>query len=196
MATFTPYLQQTLAGRMFTSHGSVGGTAITIPIYSTTSPTFALWNPLGTGRVIVPVSLQVGVAATATPAIGSLALSQVLNTGGAFATGLPIAAWTDGIVYNGRSKYGSSNSAGANNVGRIGIATTTLTTAGNTFYELGVSQATTTLASGLVWLEHDFNDKLALDPGTLVHLVGNPAAPVETMNVTMSWYEIDLAVAG
>jgi len=191
MATFTPNLQQTLAGRMFNSIVGAAGTGITIPIYSTTSPTFALWNPLGSGRIIVPVSLQLGVAATATAAITTLALSQVINTGGSFATGLPIAAWTDATVFNGRSKYGSSSASGANNSGRIGVATTTLTTAGSSFYELGFSQATTVLAPGLAWIEHDFNDKIALDPGTLIHLVGNPLAPVETFVAGMSWYEID-----
>lgn len=185
MATYSPQLQQTLARATF--HCTVGGagTGITIPIYSTTSPTCALWNPQGTNKILVPISVQLGVAATATGAITSLALSQVINTGPTFATGLPIAAWTDATVYNGR--IGSTTGG---NSGRVGVATTTLTTAGNSFYELGLSQATTALAPGWVWLEHDFNDKMTLDPGSLVHLVGNPLAPVETMVVSLSWYEI------
>jgi hypothetical protein len=191
MVQFTPNLQTTLAGRMFSAMAGAAGTGITIPIYSATSGvSFALWNPYGSGRIIVPVSLQLGVAATATAAITTLALSQVINTGATYATGLPIAAWTDATVYNGRSKYGSSAAAGTNQ-GRIGVATTTLTTAGNSFYELGFSQATTALAPGLAWVEHDFNDKLVLDPGTLIHLVGNPLAPVETFVAGINWYEID-----
>ena len=189
MVTYSPTLQMTLAGRTFHSAAGAAGTGITVPIYSTTSPTFALWNPLGTGKIIVPVSLQIGVAATATPAITTLALSQVLNTGAAYAAGLPIAAWTDANVYNGRTKYGGG--LGIGNSGRVGVATTTLTAAGNTFYELGFSQATTALAPGWAWMEHDFVDKIALDPGTLIHLVGNPVAPVETMVVSMSWIEYD-----
>jgi hypothetical protein len=189
MTTYTPVLQQTLAGRTYHSAVGAAGTGITIPIYSTTSPTCALWNPLGTNKIVVPISIQLGVAATATAAITTLALSQVVNTGAAFATGLPIAAWTDATVYNGRISRGGGTGIG--NAGRIGVATTTLTAAGNTFYELGFSQATTALAAGLVWIEHDFNDKIALDPGTLIHLVGNPLAPVETMVASISWYEID-----
>jgi hypothetical protein len=189
---YSPTLQMTLAGRMFHSAVGAAGTGITIPIYSSLSPTCALWNPLGSNKIIVPVSIQLGVAATATPAITTLALSEVLNTGAAFATGLPIAAWTDATVYNGRTARGGGTAIG--NAGRVGVATTTLTAAGNTFYELGLSQATAALAPGWVWLEHDFNDKIALDPGTLVHLVGNPIAPVETMVVSLSWYEIDYQV--
>jgi hypothetical protein len=191
MATFTPNLQQTLAGRMFNTIVGAAGTGITIPIYSSTSPACALWNPLGSNRIIVPVSIQLGVAATASPAITSLALSVVYNTGGAFASGLPIAAWTDATVFNGRTRYGNSSATAANNQARVGVATTTLTTAGTSFYELGFSQATTSLAAGLVWIEHDFQDKITLDPGSLVHLVGNPVAPVETFVAGISWYEID-----
>jgi hypothetical protein len=177
----------TLAGRTFHSIVGAAGTGITIPIYSTTSPTCALWNPLGSNKIVVPVSIQLGVAATATPAITTLALSQVVNTGGGFATGLPIAAWTDATIYNGRIGRGTGGSAG-----RVGVATTTLTAAGNSFYELGLSQATTSLVGGTVWMEHDFMDKIALEPGTLIHLVGNPLAPVETMVVSISWAEYDL----
>jgi len=188
MVQFTPNLQMTLAGQMFSSIVGAAGSGITVPIYSTTSPTCALWNPLGSGKSLVPLSLQLGTAATATAAITTLALSQVLNTGAAFATGLPIAAWTDANVYNGRTSRGGG--AGVGNAGRVGVATTTLTTAGTSFYELGFSQATTALAPGWVWMEHDFYDRLVIDPGTLIHLVGNPLAPVETMVASWHWYEI------
>ena len=186
MATFSPTLQMTLAGRTYNSLVGGAGTGITIPIYSSTSPTCALWNPAGSNRIIVPISIQLGVAATATPAITTLALSSVINTGSALGTGNPVAAWTDATVYNGRIQKGSGG-----NAGRVGVATSTLTTAGNSFYELGFSQATTALAAGLVWIEHDFVDKIALDPGTLVHLVGNPIAPVETFVVSITWAEYD-----
>jgi len=39
-------------------------------------------------------------------------------------------------------------------------------------------------------MEHDFYDRLVIDPGTLIHLVGNPLAPVETMVASWHWYEI------
>jgi hypothetical protein len=186
MVAYSPTLQMSMAGRTFHSIVGAAGTGITVPIYSTTSPTFALWNPLGSNRILVPISIQLGVAATATPAITTLALSQVVNTGGAFATGLPIAAFTDATVYNGRIGAGVGNGKG-----RVGVATTTLTAAGNSFYELGFSQATTSLVGGLVWAEHDFTDKIALEPGTLIHLVGNPLAPVETFVASISWAEYD-----
>jgi hypothetical protein len=184
-----PDINMALAGRIFHAVGGGAGTGITIPIYSSTSPTFALWNPMGTRRLIVPKTLSIGVAATATPAITSLALGQVVSTGPTYATGLPIAAWTDATVYNGRLQLGTST-----NSGRVGVATTTLTTAANSFYELGFNQATVALAAGITKLTHVFNDEIVMDPGTLIHLVGNPIAPVETFVVSITWKEYDLNV--
>ena len=162
-STFANVLQLNVAGRVFHSMVGAAGTGITIPIYSATSGvSFALWNPLGTNKLVVPISLQLGVAATGTPAITTLALGQVVNTGSSYATGLPIAAWTDATVYNGRvGKYGTGSGSA-----RVGVATTTLTTAANSFYDLGFSQATTALAPGLVTMEHDFYDKVVLEPGS------------------------------
>lgn len=181
-------LQMTLAGRsFFASAGSNTGTGITIPIYSTTTGvSFALWNPLGSNRILDLKVLTIGVAATATPAITTLALGVLLNTGGSAGAGLPISGWTDGVVYNGRF----SKSTGQN-VGRIGVATSNLSSATTEFYNLGISQATTSLAGGLVTLTYRFDDCLALDPGTMVHLVGTPLAPVETAVVSLGWIEQD-----
>lgn len=161
-----------------------GGAGITVPIYNSTSPTFALWNPAGSNKLIVPIRLTIGVEATATPAITTFGLAQVLTTGASAATAAPIAAWTDGSVWNGRVGRTGGN------YGRLGVATTTLTTAANFFYSLGFSQATVALAPGLVMLDHVFDDALILEPGTLVHLVGNPAAPVEAVTPSIMWYEI------
>lgn len=185
MTLFQPgYLPaSTLAGRAF--HGSAGYAGVTVPIYSTTSPTFALWNPLGSNKILIPIALQVGVAATGTPAITTLGLGQVANTGSAAATGSPITVFTDATVYNGR--IGRSGGNG----GRIGVATTTLTAAANFFYELGFSQATTSLAAGWVGMTHKFNGDIALEPGSLIHLVGAPLAPVEVLVPSISWIELD-----
>lgn len=161
-----------------------GGAGITVPIYNSTSPTFALWNPAGSNKLIVPVRMSIGVEATATPAIATLGFSQKLSTGASAATAAPIAAFTDGNVWNGRIGRTGGN------YGRLGVATTTLTAAGDFFYSLGFSQATIALAAGLVNLTHEFNDALILEPGTLIHLVGNPAAPVEAMTPSIVWYEV------
>jgi hypothetical protein len=177
-------LQQALRARTY--FGSVaGGAGTTVPIYNSTSPTFALWNPLGSNRLIVPVQFTMGVEATGTPAIATFGFSQLINAGANYGTAAPIAAWTDGVVYNGRVGRTGGN------VGRTGVATTTLTAAATFFYGLGFSQATTALAAGLVSLQHLFNDAMILEPGTAIHLVGNPAAPVEAVTPTITWYELD-----
>jgi hypothetical protein len=177
-------LQQALKGRTFV--GTVaGGSGITVPIYNTTSPTFALWNPLGSNKLIVPIQITLGVEATATPAISTFGLAQSTFAGANIGTAAPVTAWTDGVVYPGRIGRVGGNS------GRIGVATSTLASASTFFYGLGFSQATTALAAGLVSLQHDFHDSIVIEPGNLVSLVGNPAAPVEAVTPMFSWYELD-----
>ena len=77
------------------------------------------------------------------------------------------------------------------NVGRLGVATSNLTSAATEFFNLGVSQSTTTLVGGLATVTYRFDDCLALDPGTLIHLVGTPLAPVETFVASIGWIEQD-----
>lgn len=35
-----------------------------------------------------------------------------------------------------------------------------------------------------------YGNALILEPGPLIHLVGNPAAPVEAMTPSIVWYEV------
>jgi hypothetical protein len=177
---------QTLAGHTY--HGTTTYAGVAVPIYSSTSPTFALWNPLGSNKILIPYKLSVGVEATNTAVIATLGLGQVINTGGAYATGLPIAAWTDTTPWNGRVGHQDGRQ------GRFALSAT-LTSAANFFYNLGFSQATTALAPGLVSMQHNFDGGLAIAPGSLIHLVGVPAAPAEQMIATISWFEIDYSPA-
>ena len=172
----------TLAQSTFIAPTTYAG--VTVPIYSGTTPTYALWNPLGSNRLMVPVSINVGVEATGTAALAALGLSQVTSTTGSFATGLPIATWTAATVYNGRVGKSGGNS--------VRFATSlTLTTAGNFFYHLGFGNASAAAGTGYVTMRHDFNGQLILEPGNLIHLVGVPVAPGQPLTVSMSWIELD-----
>jgi hypothetical protein len=158
---------------------------VTVPTYNTTSPTYALWNPLGSNRLMMPVSIKIGVEATGTAAIGALGLSQVLSTTSSFATGLPIATWTDSTVYNGRvGKTGGNNCRFSTSL--------TLTSAGTFFYHLGLGLGSA--VAGLNWneLEYDFNGELLIEPGNMIHLVGVPVGPGQPLTVTTTWIELDL----
>jgi hypothetical protein len=173
----------TLANSVFSGVTLYSG--VTIPTYSSTSPTFALWNPAGSGRLLMPIGIQVGVEATGTAAIGALGLSKVESTTSSFATGLPIAAWTDATVYTGR--IGRSGG----NLGRFALAAT-LTAAGTFFYHLGLGLASAAAGTNYQYLSHDFNGKLLLEPGTLIHVVGVPVGPGQPLTASIDWVELDL----
>ena len=87
-------------GNVFIGTTAVAGVAL--PAYNTTAITFAVWNPLGSGKYIVPVHLLVGYSDT-TGATGNVTISYQNGVGDSISsvetlldslfTGLP--SWID-----------------------------------------------------------------------------------------------------
>jgi hypothetical protein len=179
------FKQLALAGQCFIGTGPVAGVAI--PIQSSTTMRFALWNPSESGvNVMLNTYMQTKVDA-ADPGVGGYLLGLILNTGGAAATGAPVATFTNVTPINAllaggkapRARFGSAATAG------------TLTTASSQFYSLGLSRETVTDTVGPVLLKHSFDGALVLAPGTLVHLVGI-AADTQVSMSTITWAEIPI----
>jgi hypothetical protein len=172
------------AGRVFTANTTYAG--ITVPIYSaTTGHKFALWNPQGNNKLIVPLKLNVSQSDASTPAITGLAFVALNNAGATAATGAPVASWTDtaptvlpGATFSSASARFSLDAA--------------LTTAGAINYVIGMSQDSATPGTGVVNCSHDFEDSYAIFPGGLVSLVGAPIAFGQDVTVTLTWAEVDI----
>jgi hypothetical protein len=175
-------LDQTIKGRSFIATTTYAG--VTIPIYSTTaSHTFALLNPAGSGRLLVPVKLTVGYGSATTPALSTLGLGVVSNVT-TVGTGAAVVTFTDATIYNGR--------LGLTLGGKCRFALAAATTAAATFeYELGMSQESATPGTGMANLTHNFEDMIAIEPGTFITLVGAPLAPGQPLVVSMSYIERD-----
>lgn len=184
MAIFLPNSMIDLlkAGRIF--HGTTTKDGVTLPAYNATAQTFGLFNPAGSGKLLVPVRLSVGQTDDSTPAVASLVLSYLngLTAGAATGTGLTALTATaavSGIV--GRS----CNCAGV-------FTLSATISAPSMFYTLGFSQDTVTPASGLVSLIHDFNGAIGIPPGCYVGLGGADGAPGQDFAATITWTEFDL----
>ncbi len=184
MSLFQPgYLPaQMIAGNVY--HASTTFAGVTIPIYSTTaSHTFALWNPLGSGILVVPLKLMVGYSSATTPALSTLGLGVIANAGAAAATGAAIPTFTAATVYNGR--------LGMTKTGKALFALAATSTSAATFaYELGLSQESATPGTGMVKLVHEFDGAFGIEPSTFVTLVGAPLAPGQPLVLTLSYMEI------
>lgn len=174
--------QQTLKERTFIASTTYAG--VVVPIYSSTSPTFGLWNPYGSTKDLVLIRLNIGVSDSTTPVVTSLGLGYVANTGATVATGAPLSALTETQPVCGMIGRTPSHAS------RFTLAAT-LTSAASFFYELGASQATTTAANGLMFNSYEFQGDIVVPPGTFIHLVGSPVAPGVHLAATLVFTEID-----
>jgi len=171
----------TLAGRVFV--GSTTYAGVTVPIYNATAQKFGLWNPKGSGRNLVLVKLSLGQTDATTPAITSVGLSYLINTGSNIATGAAISAFTETAPVSGMIGQPPSNR------GRFTLDATTIAT---TFgFELGFSQDSATPGTGIVSAVHYFNGELIVPPGTYIGLTGAPIAPGQDLAASLVWLETD-----
>lgn len=176
------YYNLARAGLVF--HGSTAAAGVLIPISSTTSPTFALWNPGNSGHNVVLIAYKVGWVGT-TGAPGSILYMVSTGVGSNIATGAPISAFTAGTPQNGLV------GGGANSTSKFTPSAATIAAAGTVFGCAGFSQLTTTGTAtfGTVELIDYLDGTIILPPGTLLYTAGS-AALLSAFMQTFIWSEI------
>lgn len=159
-------LEWTRRGYVFSTLTSPAAPAA-VPIYSTATNSPTLWNPEGSGKIVVPIRLNLGIAAIATYLDDSFMLAQTLNAGAAASTGGVFATFTNIAPINcllggpsGKAKYSG--------------AVVTWTVQPTAFMDLGFSvwAAGTEANLGYGFLSHEFNGSIIMPPGTAISLVG------------------------
>lgn len=173
----------TEAGKVFVAKT---GAAIAIPANGTTaSPT--LWNPTNSGKKLVPIRIAMSFAAIGTQAQTGFTLGYILNTTDTFATGLPIATFTNITPIN--LLLGDGRQARA----KYANAVVTFTTAPTVFLDLGMGQNVQgTAANGEPYtLRYDFNGELVILPGTAIVLQATTASS-GTYITSITFAELDL----
>lgn len=166
------FYTSTYRGRTFLGATAAAGT--TIPISSTTAPTFTLFNPLGSGVNVELVAADIGIT-NATTVVSPILLGII--SGLLLApTGLTALTPINALVGNGAVPQAKLYSAA------------TLAAAATFFYPLFSVSA----ASGAFPLLHyDFDGKIILAPGSLCFLAGTAAQTSATSNgVTWSEYPV------
>lgn len=180
------YYSQTVAGNMFIGMSEASQTGILIPTYNTTSPTFGLWNPSGSGKNAVLVRLTTGFVST-TGAPGAILYARLLSASNTTYTGGPLTA------FNSTTPGNALLGAGAASAMKFaGKGTNTLTTAGVVFDQMGVSQLTTTGATTSAPLYSaidDFDGRIIVPPGVFFYVVGSTAL-LTLFDMSLSWYEV------
>lgn len=170
-------------GNVFIGTTAVAG--VNPPAYNATAHTFCVWNPLGSGKNIVPMHLLVGYSAT-TGATGNVVISYQNGVGAQVATGAAITAAT--LVAALNAKIGAGNSS----VAKFAPATITFAAATSLLMTTGITQTVTTATDATNipnQTKHDFDGSIMVPPGTAICVAGNIAL-LGAFDISLIWAEI------
>jgi hypothetical protein len=175
---FPKYYELAVRGKVFI--GSTGYAGTTPPIYSSTSPTFGLWNT-STNMNAVLLQYRAGFV-SGTPAASTL-LYMYLNAGYAKGTAAPISAWATATPVS--AALGQNTSV----MSFSAAGTDTLTTAGSIWCASGIHQDTATAQNGITTTIDLIDGMLIIPPGYAFYTAG-AAAFSDVVDQTIVWAEI------
>lgn len=160
-------------GRMMVAATAAAG--VTIPISTTTAPTFTLYNPIGSGVVAELRHINIG-SVTATFVVSPLLLGYISG----------IVAGTVPTSTTARTITNANLSGLTNATPQCQLYTTaTLSAAPTTFVTFGSISATSGLGPNF---NYDVKGMLTLSPGSLVHICGT-AAQTQAMTISLLYAE-------
>jgi hypothetical protein len=179
------YFEQAYRGNIY--YASTTAAGVVIPISTTLTPTYSLWNPAGSGKLMVPIALLVGWDAT-TSVMGGLVWTATTNAGSGISSTAPFVAFGTGTAVNANLGSGKVSQM------RTGTGGTTTLVAAPIFYRTtGIVTAATaavTVTAGWIWRD-DFDGTSVVPPGNAIHLMGSTAVAV-TACITTVYAEIPL----
>lgn len=181
------YFQQAVNGNVYVGNSAVAGAVV--PIYSNTTQQYGIMNPAGSGKYLVPISVEMAYIDT-TAAAGGLCIGYLKNAGSEIATGnggvtaattaTPISMRLDGPASS--MKFMSA-----------GITTA----APSLLMPLGINQLVVTATEKGVpfdTLHYEFDGKLVVPPGNAIFLAG-VIAVLWKLAPSFIWEEIPVAQA-
>lgn len=182
------YFEQAYRGNIYI--GSTSSAGAVIAISSTLTPTYTIWNPAGSGKLIVPVVTLIGWTAT-TAALGSFVWTATTNAGNTISSTAPFVAFTTPAT-----PVNSNVGSGKVSVAKFGAQGTTITlvAAASFFRETGcqitATTAATAAAPGWIWRD-DWDGTAIIPPGNAIHLMAATAI-LTTATVSTVWVEVPL----
>jgi hypothetical protein len=177
-----PYYGLVRQGKVF--HGNVAAAGVVLPIFSATTQTLGLWNPVGSGKDLILLNIALTYVDT-TGAAGGYVLAQLTNAPAAIGTGLAITAFTE------TAAIPAYNGAAQSSVAKFGQGATLTVTAPTVKRHLGLSQnAFTAAGTGQMAFVNriDFSGEEVLAPGTAVFVAGN-IATLAKWSGSLTWAE-------
>jgi hypothetical protein len=157
-------------GKVF--HGATAITGTILTVQTTTTATFLLYNPLGSGVNVEMIATDVGLLGTTSAVIGTILATLGVGTPG---TVTQITATVNQGLFTGQSNANQAKLASA----------ATITAA--TFF-VPLFNVTSTTAAAVGNLHYDWDGKLVLPPGSYINLSSSPAQTVVSLN-SYDWAE-------
>ena len=186
MAMSGRFYPDTFNGNVFIGSTAVAG--VKPGAYNATAHTYCIWNPLGSGKNIVPIYTDIGYSDT-TSAAGNLGLSYQLGVGSQVATGAAITAAT--LVAPLNAFLGGAPQ-GPGSIAKFAPATITFGSATSYLLTFGFSQLVTTAATtsqiGWTW-RYVYDGAMIVPPGVAICVSGN-TAPLSNLDITTYWAEV------
>jgi hypothetical protein len=176
------YYTQTYRGNVFVGSTAIGGVALTTSV--TTAQVFMVWNPLGSGKNIVPINTTIGYV-SGTGVAANLGYSYLTGMGSNYSVAGGCSAAT--LVAPVNMNLGS----GVVSVAKFAPATATVI-APTYLRSMGVSQlaltaATTTAAQ---WVSRDdFDGHVIIGQGAAIFVIG-VASITSLFDISMVWAEV------
>jgi hypothetical protein len=155
-------------------------------IFSTATNAPTLWNPSDSGKIIVPLFINLHPVAVASAVHTGVLLGLKSACGNVAATGAPFPTFTNKLPTCNTPAAGKTASAKfADNV-------VTFTAIPSVFMDLGLYQASAGLPSEP---HYAFDGELMLGPGDAMSIMGQ-AASVNTYWISVVFAELPLAAGG
>lgn len=186
------YYTQTYRNTLFWASTALAG--VTLPIVTSGSPTFVIWNPQGSGKNCVLASVIITPTTAMTTASG-YGYGWNINMGASIGTGAPFSAFTQITATRGNGNLGQI--AGQNNSVVLVASAATITAAfapvamrGN-----GMSAGTGAITAPAQQpiMREDFDGTIIIPPG-VAFVVGTTIATSgqTATGVAATWYETPL----
>ncbi len=181
------YLEQCYRGNVYI--GSTTTTGVVVSIATTKTPTYTIWNPAGSGKLIVPIVSLYSWNST-TSVLGGLVWMATTSAGASIATTAPFVTFT-----SPQTPVNANLGSGKVSVAKFGNDSTTISiTAAATFYRgTGITATATTVGaiiSAWQWRD-DWDGMSVIPPGNAIHLMGSTAVALAVV-VSTVWAEIPL----
>jgi hypothetical protein len=149
-------------GVTFIASTLIAGTII--PISTATAATFGLYNPLGSGKNVELIAYDLAFTG-ATLVVGTLEFAVLTGVGAGVALPTSITALAP-----------LTNPIGGPGTNPVSTAFSAATVVASTkLINLGVNIGTTTEEAGPQVIHLDFDGRIILAPGTIIHVTGNAA---------------------